>query len=378
MPINPCGMVVDMLRSCYSTMVKFFVDSDLEIPVQWYFCDEHALPYPGHTLFGSGNWASSRDDWPGPGEVLGAPRPWNNGLMPRNLNDTIRQNPDATATELVDFITQDPVSLLVTITFLDVHYFVVDQRVWFEPLPFSTYQIVGPFHIRSVPNQMQIVIHWPKPIRGQAGAARVSPLKIWGEFLGQYSFGDPGFFENGGAFDATVDSHTNAQGLCLAAMPLAPECWLTLIDVRNPVGTDAPAGRVFHLVLQENVPQDVYLVIQWLADSTYSSEPPYALDTWQPFFGVPIDGLGLNPGLLPSPTLNTGNESPDAFSLDQSTFWWNDFNAVQPDGFPDVPNMRWTCVLTFYDPAATIPGPGFPLFFRGFFPSGFFPQAFGF
>lgn len=73
-------MVVDFLRSCYSTKMYFFLDQpDLETRVRWYWAPEGAKVLPFPTRFGSGNWASQRDNWPGLGEVLGAPRPWNNG-----------------------------------------------------------------------------------------------------------------------------------------------------------------------------------------------------------------------------------------------------------------------------------------------------------
>lgn len=75
---------MDYVRSCYATKMKFFTDSDLEIPVVWYFCDKDALPFPDYTRFASGNWASSKSGWDGVGEVEGVPRPWVNGRMPRN------------------------------------------------------------------------------------------------------------------------------------------------------------------------------------------------------------------------------------------------------------------------------------------------------
>lgn len=70
---------MDLLRSCYTTFMRFFRDNALEIKVRWFWADEEADVWPGHHLFGSGNWASERFDWPGPGEVLDAPRPWDDG-----------------------------------------------------------------------------------------------------------------------------------------------------------------------------------------------------------------------------------------------------------------------------------------------------------
>lgn len=52
------------------------------VPVTWWFCEDKAKVYPGYTRFASGNWASDKFGWPGPGEILGAPRPWSDGEPP--------------------------------------------------------------------------------------------------------------------------------------------------------------------------------------------------------------------------------------------------------------------------------------------------------
>lgn len=72
-------MAMDVLRSCYRTEMKFWSNSDVAIPVRWYWCKPGAKVFPGHHRFGSGNWASKRENWPGVGEVLGVPRPWDRG-----------------------------------------------------------------------------------------------------------------------------------------------------------------------------------------------------------------------------------------------------------------------------------------------------------
>lgn len=83
-------MIVDLVRACYTTTCQFFNGIDLPIPIRWYFCHPEALPFPGHTRFASGNWASDRGAWPGTGEILGAPRPFYNGKRPKNTcNDVV-------------------------------------------------------------------------------------------------------------------------------------------------------------------------------------------------------------------------------------------------------------------------------------------------
>jgi hypothetical protein len=72
---------MDLIRSCYTTFMRFFSDSDLAIKVRWFFCDNDAETFPGHHRFGSGNWASDKWPWPGAGEVPDAPRVWDSGAI---------------------------------------------------------------------------------------------------------------------------------------------------------------------------------------------------------------------------------------------------------------------------------------------------------
>lgn len=74
---------MDLVRSCYKTKVRFFKDSDIEVSIRWFFCNPTAKLLGIYSRFSSGNWASQRDSWPGPGEVLGASREWSDGETPQ-------------------------------------------------------------------------------------------------------------------------------------------------------------------------------------------------------------------------------------------------------------------------------------------------------
>lgn len=81
MPIHPCGSVVDAVRSCYRTKMRFSPDTDL-VEVRWYLSPAGAPFLPRPTCFNSLNWATDgeRDSDTGlAGEVPGEPRPWSNG-----------------------------------------------------------------------------------------------------------------------------------------------------------------------------------------------------------------------------------------------------------------------------------------------------------
>lgn len=75
-------MVVDYLRSCYSTQVVF-TEGQPAVWIDWYFVDESTPVLPYYTVFASGNWAEIKfaNAWSGPGEVSPLPqnRPWRYG-----------------------------------------------------------------------------------------------------------------------------------------------------------------------------------------------------------------------------------------------------------------------------------------------------------
>lgn len=81
MPLSPCGMVMDYLRSAYSTMV-WAVDpaSGLmtQTQIRWYRCAGGALPFPSVHRYASANWTRGVAYPEQVGEVIGAARPWSN------------------------------------------------------------------------------------------------------------------------------------------------------------------------------------------------------------------------------------------------------------------------------------------------------------
>lgn len=82
--IDPCGLAVDIVRSCYSTQMRFSCDGP-STTVRWYFVPPGTPFVKGPHLYCSGNWEWQKDYWPGHGEVAGAPRPWENGSPPPGL-----------------------------------------------------------------------------------------------------------------------------------------------------------------------------------------------------------------------------------------------------------------------------------------------------
>jgi hypothetical protein len=70
------------LRSCYSTAVKPFRDSDDQYTIQWYFVDEGTPPLPFGSAFTSNVWMDTPETDQSIGEVAGAPRVWADGSPP--------------------------------------------------------------------------------------------------------------------------------------------------------------------------------------------------------------------------------------------------------------------------------------------------------
>lgn len=73
-----------MLRACYTATIRPYRDSDREVTIRWYFVPDDR-PLVGRTRFGSGNYTNAEDEWPGPGEVKGRPRPFSPGGEPFTL-----------------------------------------------------------------------------------------------------------------------------------------------------------------------------------------------------------------------------------------------------------------------------------------------------
>jgi hypothetical protein len=71
------------LRSCYSTQARFFYDSEIELPIIWYWAASGASRFGGRSSFSPITF-SERASWenPGVGESISAARPWRNGSIP--------------------------------------------------------------------------------------------------------------------------------------------------------------------------------------------------------------------------------------------------------------------------------------------------------
>jgi hypothetical protein len=81
LPVDPCGRNVDMLRSCYSTSMRFGSDQSQSSAVKWYWADAGAADLGIATPFCSRNY-TQHGIWPDLGEVEDAPRPWRDGSFP--------------------------------------------------------------------------------------------------------------------------------------------------------------------------------------------------------------------------------------------------------------------------------------------------------
>lgn len=77
-PVNPGGLIVDMLRSCYETKMRFpGADPEL-VKVRYFFVDNEVESVPS-TVYNSLNWEPPIR---GVGEVPGEKRKWVNGSAP--------------------------------------------------------------------------------------------------------------------------------------------------------------------------------------------------------------------------------------------------------------------------------------------------------
>jgi len=80
--LNPCGLVMDYVRSCYSTDMVFRTGDPTQ-PVTWYFADAGAKDFPFWSPFASSNWVTRVALAGALGEQPGL-KPWINGAKPIN------------------------------------------------------------------------------------------------------------------------------------------------------------------------------------------------------------------------------------------------------------------------------------------------------
>jgi len=83
--LNPCGRMVDYIRSAYTVDVRFFHDSPATTrTIQWSFVPEETPGMPWAHAFGSRTWDLGEEEEPLVGEVDG-PRTWRGGTPPYPL-----------------------------------------------------------------------------------------------------------------------------------------------------------------------------------------------------------------------------------------------------------------------------------------------------
>jgi hypothetical protein len=73
---------MDMLRACYRTKMRLHTDPSVLTPVRWYKCHPNARDFPGLSPLRSSQWRSEPWVEMPLGEVYGAPRPFDPGLLP--------------------------------------------------------------------------------------------------------------------------------------------------------------------------------------------------------------------------------------------------------------------------------------------------------
>lgn len=107
MPIDPCGRIMDVLRSCYSVDIRPFRD-DLSrtVRIRYYFVPATAAPYSGFSPFTSLNYTDAPHANTGLGEVPGT-RAYDKGVAGR-IGEATSGSCD-TAALATGALTTDPV-----------------------------------------------------------------------------------------------------------------------------------------------------------------------------------------------------------------------------------------------------------------------------
>ena len=99
-----------MLRSCYSTNMNITGVGD--VPIRWYWCADDAPDLAHPTVYNSRNWDLQRErPQTGPGEVVGAGRPYDKGTFPDDQCTTPKGSAAAWLGEVSPLIQCHPMPL---------------------------------------------------------------------------------------------------------------------------------------------------------------------------------------------------------------------------------------------------------------------------
>lgn len=92
--MSPCGMVMDYLRTFYTTDVRISIDPEVIVKVRWYKAPEGALIFPTSHAFGSSVWETNAREYPSPsiGEI-DLSRKWDKGVPPPGVTGQGTQTP---------------------------------------------------------------------------------------------------------------------------------------------------------------------------------------------------------------------------------------------------------------------------------------------
>lgn len=82
MPYNPCGMIMDVVRTCYARPTRFFRDNDLAIPILWYRAKPDAKFFPVPHRVNSLFWYRAPWEAEGVGEIFNTPHAYSKGFCP--------------------------------------------------------------------------------------------------------------------------------------------------------------------------------------------------------------------------------------------------------------------------------------------------------
>ena len=109
--LDPCGRIVDVARFCYTAPFRFFNDSPVTYPVQWYRAEQTAEFMPFFHAFGNSLYYTIEENQLGQLGEQPEQRTWNAGAR---IQTARGRHFCGTRTEWRDGLTYDPVAPPVT------------------------------------------------------------------------------------------------------------------------------------------------------------------------------------------------------------------------------------------------------------------------
>lgn len=232
-----------MLRSCYTSKVRFFTNSALEVDIRWFFCDDAAPSLPYETVFNSRNWDSVEDSKADIGEIRKVAN-WVDGSPPPygpvgDLPFIWPPFPQSFFLTIIWANDASPIKLFAMGQVIEMKRLGPPLRWVSDPIVNPNFPALPPMRIHAYESEDGAQLIYTEAIRTSLeGSLSMEDFP----YAGAISLGKKEYWENGAPFGADPLG-TGANGICVRCGPGVPNtCPISLTELWWPELT--PGGYI--------------------------------------------------------------------------------------------------------------------------------------